>query len=449
MSTPKHGSQSPHINHQNIPGDKGKLLVGYTLDFINNHLDLIASRYERYGEISWSSLFGIHMVHMLGADANEFVLQNKDNVFSNHQGWDFFIGKFFNRGIMLLDFEEHRWHRKILQQAFNRNALQTYLQHMGEYVEQGIQPWTTQQYTKISPLAKRLTLDLATHIFMGAELGAETDKLNQAFIDAVRGGTAVVRYAVPGGRWSKGLKGRKVLETFFKQHISTKREQPGSDMFSALCMAKTEDGSHFSDEDIINHMIFIMMAAHDTTTMTLSVMIYYLAKHPEWQEKIRTECRAVGTQHIAYDDLSQLPSISLVMKEALRLCPPVPTLPRKTVKPCTYKGRFIPKGSMVLISLYHTGHMEDLWPNAQAFDPERFTEDRREDKIHPYAWVPFGGGAHKCIGLHFAELQVKAIMFQLIQRYRWSVPPDYVMPVDTTSLPVPGDDLPVYLERCD
>ena len=67
--------------------------------------------------------------------------------------------------------------------------------------------------------------------------------------------------------------------------------------------------------------------------------------------------------------------------------------------------------------------------------------------MHPYAWVPFGGGAHKCIGLHFADMQVKAILHQVLLKYRWRVPADYVMPVDTTSLPVPKDGLPVTLER--
>jgi cytochrome P450 len=91
--------------------------------------------------------------------------------------------------------------------------------------------------------------------------------------------------------------------------------------------------------------------------------------------------------------------------------------------------------------------MEELWPDPFRFDPERFSEQRREDKVHPYAWVPFGGGAHKCIGLHFAELQVKAILHQAVQRYCWKVAPGYEMPIDATSLPVPADGLPVKLDK--
>ena len=137
----------------------------------------------------------------------------------------------------------------------------------------------------------------------------------------------------------------------------------------------------------------------------------------------------------------------MAMKEALRLCAPVPSLPRKTVKDVEYEGFFIPRGSFINVVPYFTHYMEEYWPEPEKFDPERFSDARREDKVHPYAWVPFGGGAHKCIGLHFAEMQVKAILHEVLLNYRWTVPQDYEMPVDTTSLPVPGDGLPVTLER--
>ncbi|HBM23638.1 MAG TPA: cytochrome P450, partial [Alcanivorax sp.] len=173
----------------------------------------------------------------------------------------------------------------------------------------------------------------------------------------------------------------------------------------------------------------------------------HLASAPEWQERLREESRALGKTQLEYEDLEKLPGIGLAMKEALRLCAPVPSLPRRTVRDVEYDGFHIPKGSFITMAPYFTHYMEEYWPDAERFDPERFAEHRREDKVHPYAWVPFGGGAHKCIGLHFADMQVKAILHQVLLKYRWRVPADYVMPVDTTSLPVPKDGLPVTLER--
>ncbi len=430
-----------------IPGDGGKPLIGYTLEFMKDPIDMLHKRYQRYGEISWVNVFGIRMIQMIGPDATQFVFMNKNNIFSNNQGWDFFIGKFFHRGIMLLDFEEHRWHRRIMQQAFNKPVLKAYIQRMNPQIELGIQQLSHKKKLNILPTIKQLTLNLATDVFMGGKLGKESDKINHAFIHTVKAGTAIIRTPVPGLRWKKGLDSRKVLEEFFYARIAEKRKSHEDDMFSVLCRAETEDGDRFTDDDIVNHMIFLMMAAHDTSTITLSTMFYHLAKNPEWQEKIREESRALGKQHLDYDDLDKMTAISLVMKEALRMCPPVPSIPRKTVKDCEFKGFKIPKGSMINIFPYFNGHMEDYWKSPETFDPERFSDDRREDKIHPYAWAPFGGGAHKCIGLHFADLQIKAIMHQMVLNYRWSVDKNYEMPLDTTSLPVPKDGLPVRWEK--
>ena len=96
-----------------VPGDSGLPLVGYTFHSMANPIGFTHKRYEQFGEISWCNMFGTRMISMLGPDANQFVFQNRGDMFSNNQGWDFFIGKFFHRGIMLLDFEEHRHHRRI------------------------------------------------------------------------------------------------------------------------------------------------------------------------------------------------------------------------------------------------------------------------------------------------------------------------------------------------
>ncbi|MDX1694855.1 MAG: cytochrome P450, partial [Ketobacteraceae bacterium] len=291
--------------------------------------------------------------------------------------------------------------------------------------------------------------DLATEVFMGYELGREADALNKAFIDTVRAGTALARFPVPGGRWKKGLDGRKVLVKFFKDHIHDKKDSDSMDLFSQLCRAETEDGQRFSDDDVVNHMIFLMMAAHDTSTITLCNMFYYLARYPEWQERLRAESRALGKDQLEHNDLERMEGMTLVMKEALRMCAPVPSIPRKTVKDCEFNGYYIPKGTLIVTSPFFTHYMHEYWTRPFTFDPERFSEQRREDKNHPYCYVPFGGGAHMCIGLHFADLQVKAILHQVLLNYRWRVPKSYRMPIDHTSLPVPGDKLPVSLERLD
>ncbi|WP_344313773.1 cytochrome P450 [Fodinicola feengrottensis] len=430
-----------------VPGDPGLPLLGKTLQVLKDPLGASRQRYDQYGPVSWANLFGKPTVVLLGPDAVGTVLANRDRAFANGPGWGRFLDNFFYRGIMLLDFEEHLHHRRIMQQAFTHERLATYLRDINPAVAVGLRQWPARGELKFYPAVKRLTLDLATDIFMGEEnLGARAEHINRAFIGCVQAGTSLVRFPVPGGRWRRGLVGRKVLEDFLKEYLPKKRAGDGSDLFTALCHSESEDGHRFSDDDVINHMIFLLMAAHDTTTITLTTMVQYLGQYPQWQDRCRAEVLALESETLGYEDLDRLPSVDLVMKEALRLVTPVPALPRHVVKDTEVLGHFLPAGTEASIGLHFTQHMPESWPEPEKFDPGRFAEDRREDKIHRYAWTPFGGGVHKCIGLYFAGMQVKSVLNQLLRRYRWHVDPAYVAPMNFMALPYPTDGLPIRLE---
>ncbi|MGH3931364.1 MAG: cytochrome P450 [Pseudonocardiaceae bacterium] len=431
-----------------IAGDRGLPLIGYTWQVLHDPLGVARRRYELHGPVSWFNSFGARMVVLLGPDAAGVALGNRDRAFSNGGAWDYFLGPFFRRGVLLLDFDEHRHHRRIMQQAFTPARLAGYLTAMNPSIAAGLQNWTPGPGFRVYPAVKRLTLDLATDIFMGGvHLDVRAEQINRAFIDCVRAATAYVRTSVPGGRWRRGLIGRRMLEDFLYEHLPSVRDRNSDDLFAALCRAESEDGHRFTDTDVVNHMILLLMAAHDTTTATITTIMEYLSRYPEWQQRCRTESSALGTAPLGYADLDALVSLDLVMKEALRLVVPVPWLPRKTVADTEVLGHFLPAGTMVTIGMHFTHHMAEYWPDPERFDPERFAEHRREDKVHRFAWVPFGGGVHKCIGLYFAGVQIKAVLHQLLLRYRWSTPPGYQAPMDYTSLPRPKDGLPVQLER--
>jgi cytochrome P450 len=208
----------------------------------------------------------------------------------------------------------------------------------------------------------------------------------------------------------------------------------------------TEEGERFDDQQIIDHMSFLMMAAHDTTTSTLSSILYELGRHQDWQDRVRDESLAHGASHINLDELDRFPAISLVMKETLRRYPPLPVIPRVALREFEFQGYRVPEGSMVIVSALHTHYLPEWWDEPQRFDPERFTPERAEDTRHTHSYIPFGGGQHMCIGLRFAETQVKIILHHLVRRYRWSVPDGYTMPVQQAPISKPRDGLPLQLE---
>ncbi|MBJ7331598.1 MAG: cytochrome P450 [Solirubrobacteraceae bacterium] len=427
-----------------VMGDPGLPFLGHTLGAMADGLEMSRTGYARFGPISWTNVIGLQIVSVIGPDGIETVLANRDKAFSNAEGWEVFIGPFFERGVMLMDFEEHHHHRRIMQQAFKRDRLVTYLEMMNPAIARGIGAWRPGQIDMF-PALKQLTLDIATEVFMGSELGPEADQVNQDFINLVVGGNTPIRADVPGGRWHRGLQSRKRMEEFFLRQIPAKRAGDGNDLFSVLCHAESEDGERFSDRDVVNHMIFTMMAAHDTSTITAAMMAYFLAKYPEWQERIRAESLALGKPTLDYEDVDALLSMDLAFRETLRMNPPVAMLGRMAVKDTEIYGRYIPKGTLIALGMYASHRMEPFWNDPDTFDPERFTPERAEDKSHKYAWTPFGGNVHKCIGLHFGGMEVKSLMHQLLLKYELRIDPGYEPVIDMATGPFPADGLPIEL----
>lgn len=431
------------------PHRRGLPYVGRTLAYVRDPLAMMRDQHDRFGPVSEIDFIGKRWTVLLGPDACEAALRNGDKAFASGDGWGYLVGPFFDRGLMLLDFEEHHRHRRIMQSAFTRDHLERYTEALQPAVDGGLDRWQPAERFRAYPALKELTLDLATTVFMGgADLATpdELDRVNRAFIDCVQSATALVRANVPGTRWGRAIRGRALLEEFLRRQLPGKRATPGTDLFSVLCQVTTEDGERFSDEDVVNHMIFLLMAAHDTSTITVSTMMQHLGQHPEWQQRCRDEAVALPDAP-SMSELDGLEAIDLVMKECLRLVPPVPVLARKTVKDTEVLGHHVPAGRLVAVMMHLSHHMDDLWADPGRFDPERFAEHRREDKVHRYAWEPFGGGVHKCLGMFFAGAEVKTILVHLLRRFSWTVDPDYRAPMNYHSLPFPQDGQPVRLTR--
>jgi cytochrome P450 len=426
-----------------VPGERGLPWLGHVLESLRYGPAFEQLKFRELGPVAWVQMFGVPMVHLAGPEALQIVYTNRDKAFGH--GWDFFIGPFFHRGLMLMDFEEHLFHRRIMQQAFTSGRLAGYFDPITKLAGRTIRNWPNHKEFPLYPTIKQLSLDIAAEVFMDVEVGAERQRLAKAFIDCTHAGTAILRFGVPGGKWHAGLRGRRVLEDYFARMLPSKRASAGSDLFSALCHAETEDGERFSDADVINHMIFLIMAAHDTSTITATAAAFYLGKHPEWQERAREESIARGDEPLDLAALGELRTLDLVVKETLRLVPPVPGPIRRTVKDTDVLGHYIPADTQIVVGTWVNHLMPEYWTDPLRFDPERFDEPRREDKSHRFAWLPFGGGVHKCIGMHFGTLEVKTVLDAMLRDYRWSFPADYDVRWRFTSLPFPKDDLPITL----
>jgi cytochrome P450 len=412
-------------------------------------LSLLREQSRRYGPVTLmrGPLFP-PLVSLFGPEANRFVLLDQDQQLSAKGAWDLIMGRIFPNGLLLRDGADHRHHRRIMQVAFHHTALREYVARMTPQIDAVIDGWDGRDGAFLAfPAFKALTLELACSIFLGVDLGEDAQRLNAAFEATVAASMSIVRLRIPGLEFDRGLRGREFMMDLFGSLVPERRASGAADMFSRLCRAESEEKERYADGEIIDHLIFLMMAAHDTTTSTLSSLMYELARAPEWQERVRQECRALGVEAPGFDEIGRLSDVDLVVKETLRLHPPLSTIPRLALRSFEFGGYRIPEGAMVAIYPLHSHHLDDWWHEPFRFDPERFGPGRAEDTKHPYLFVPFGGGAHMCIGYRFAELQIKAILFALLRRYRWSVPAGYVLPEQQAPIAKPSDGLPIKLTR--
>ena len=445
-STYTHWSQSqPASALDHIPGENGLPIVGNTFSLLADPIGFSNRMRAKYGDVFRNRAFGRNSVLLFGAEANELVLFDRDKLFSSEQGWGPVLDQLFPRGLMLLDFDHHRADRRALSIAFKPEPMRHYCGALNSGISARVEQWRGQRL-KFYPAIKQLTLDLAADSFLGVPLGPEADAINKAFVDMVAASIGVVRKPLPFTAMGRGVAGRKFLLEYFTRETEKRRAAGGGqDMFSQFATATHEDGSLMPVDEVVDHMIFLMMAAHDTITSSASSLVWLLAKHPEWQDKLSAELLAVTGgegRPLAYEDLGKVSLTEMAFKESLRLIPPVPSLPRRALRDFEFGGYRIPAGTGVGISPSEV-HMDPRhWPEPEKFDPMRFTSEEVA-KRHKYAWVPFGGGAHMCLGLHFAYMQVKVLMAQILTRYRIEIAPGYEPKWQAWPIPKPRDGLTV------
>ena len=433
-----------------ILGDSGLPIISHMIEIFRAGPDFVVDLYRKHGPVYFADSPAMPAVLALGPDATQVLFSNRNKDYSQ-RAWDPVIGPFFEGGLMLLDFDEHMFHRRIMQEAFIRSKLTGYVGHIDSVASAVLaNDWVANDPRFLfNPAIKELTLDIASEVFMGVPAGTDRElvtTINHAFTTTTRAGNAIIRKPVPPLTWWRGLKARETLENYFHSRIAEKRRSESTDMFSVLCHAADEDGNSFTDDQIVSHMIFVMMAAHDTSTSTMTTMAYHLAANPEWQERCREESERIGDSPLDIEALEKLETYDLVINESLRMMTPLPFNFRQAVRDTDLLGYYIPAGTSVVTwpSLNH--RLPELWTDPQRFDPARFAEPRNEHKQHHYAFAPFGGGAHKCIGMVFGRLEIKTVMHRLLRRYRLELShPGYKPHYDYGGMPMPIDGMPITL----
>ena len=298
-----------------IPGDEGWPVVGRTLAILADPKGEVERMAAKYGYVYRSRVLGETSITTLGPEANELVLFDQSRLFSSTHGWGTILGRLFPRGLMLLDFDEHRLHRRALSVAFKSGPMKSYLASLDAGISERVAQWRKQPGAMLFyPAMKQLTLDLAATSFLGSSIGPDVEEITRAFIDMVAAAVAPVRQPWPGTQMARGVKGRARIVAYFSQQIPIRRAKEGEDLFSQLCRATHEDGALLSTQDIVDHMSFLMVAAHDTLTS----FVYRPAANPLWQGRVREEGRGLklaADELLPFSRLDDLTLTEMAFKE--------------------------------------------------------------------------------------------------------------------------------------
>jgi cytochrome P450 len=298
--------------------------------------------------------------------------------------------------------------------------------------------------------------NLAMRIAMRALLGLDPDEAGKGAAAAAHFERALGYYGIdyglrlvrgPGSPWRKLLASRRVLDEIVFGEVVRRRANPDPerrDILSLLLAARGEDGEAFTDREVRDQVMTLMFAGHDTSTSTLTFLLYELARHPDALAKLQEEQERVldGATPTPLQLEGELPYLDMVLDETLRLYPPAWIGPRRAVRDFEFGGYTVPRGAYVNYSSWASHRIPEVFPDPEAFIPERFTRERKA-ALPRGAYVPFGGGSRICIGKRFGQTEVKLVATMLLQRLRIDALPGRTMTVRQMPTLSPKGGLPM------
>ena len=420
-----------------FPPGPGDFSLARTHRIASDPLPLLLAAYEEHGPIFSMRLLHSQVVFMLGPEANNFITVAHPENFHWRDGSFGDLIPLLGDGLLTIDEGYHDRARAIMMPAFHRRQLTASVEAM-----------TAEAEAAIGALPEAGTVDvyewmrnLAMRIAMRALLGLDPDEAGKGAAAAEHFERALGFYGIdyqwrllrgPGSPWRKMIASRRVLDEIVFAEIERRRAAPDperQDILSLLLGARGEAGEAFTDREVRDQVMTLMFAGHDTSTSTLSFMMYELAHHPEVAEKLRAEQDEVlGGAPPSVDQLEQMPYLDMVLDEVLRLYPPAWIGPRRAVRDFEFGGYTVPNGAYVNYCSWASHRIPEVFPEPEAFIPERFTPERKA-ALPRGAYVPFGAGTRICIGKRFGQTEVKLVATMLLQRLRLDVLPGRTMTV--------------------
>jgi cytochrome P450 len=333
--------------------------------------------------------------------------------------------KLLGEGLLTAEKDAHRRKRKLLAPAFAARRIAAYGTAMAAYAERAAARWKDGALIDVSEEMMRLTLAIVGRTLFDADIEHEAAVVGEALTMAMEFMIDSLTMPLPM-QWPLPRNNRMRaavadLDAIVYRIIGERRSQPGDrgDVLSMLLEARDDDGSSLTDTDVRDEIMTLMLAGHETTANALAWTWYLLGQHDDAYDQVIAECdRVLGGRTPTVEDLAKLPYTLQVIEEAMRLYPPAYSIARVAEKSVQLGPVTVQPGEVVMVTIRGIHRRPDLWPDPEAFKPERMTEAAKKARPR-YAYMPFGAGPRVCIGNHFALMEAHLILATLAQRVRF------------------------------
>ncbi|MBR8833498.1 MAG: cytochrome P450 [Stigonema ocellatum SAG 48.90 = DSM 106950] len=389
---------------------------------------------QKYGDIFSMHLSGIGSYVIIGNPQAIQEIFNQDSKFDIGRGNELAKPLLGQNSLMLMDGDRHRRERKLLMPPFHGERLQAYAKQICLITNQITSQWQVGQPFVARSAMQKISLEVIVQIVFGLSEGKRYQQLKPlltAWVDMtdspLRSSMLFLSFLQKDWGtwtpWGRMKQRQRQVHDLLQAEIAqkrTKQDDRRGDVLSLMMAARDENGQAMSDEELTDELLTILFAGHETTATTLAWAFYQIHQHPDILEKLQQELDSLGDNHNPME-IAQLPYLTAVCQETLRMYPVIPVLfPRITKSSMKIAGYEFDAETTFMPSIYLVHYREDLYTNAEQFKPERFLER------HYSAWeyLPFGGGSRRCLGYALAELEMKLVLATVLSKYKLALAED-------------------------
>lgn len=393
--------------------------------WISNPLNLLDKSARRYGDIFTLRLGHFNpFVMICQPQAIQEILSQDAKQFEEGRGNDILKPIVGTNSLLVLDGDRHKRERKLLMPPFHGESIRSYAQVICQITAQVASQWTQDKLVDVRAAMQDITLEVILHAVFGISDGDRYKQLKPAiaamlntFDSPLRSSPLFFSFLQQDwSPWGQFKQRQQKIRALLQAEIDERRAraQMGKDVLSLMILARDESGQPMTDQELQDEMLTLLIAGHETTATALTWSFYWIHKHSEVREKLRQELESMGNNWEPID-VTQLPYLSAVCQETLRIYPVAPVaFPRIPKWPVEVMGYHFEENTLLFPCIYLVHHREDLYPDSHTFKPERFIERQ----YSACEFLPFGGGSRRCLGQALAMLEMKLVLATVLSNFQ-------------------------------